>query len=188
MCWTARRVAPSHGTHLICHCDDCQAFAHELGRAAEFLDPNGGTEAYQTSPARIEFSAGADRLACLRLSPNGLLRWYASCCRTPIANTLPSRQLPFVALIQPRVAEPDRRARDAALGPVQARLFKRFAVGDRERLDAHDRVPAWVFARLFRLVLAARLRGDHARSPFFAADGAPVATPQAVGTSPTARG
>jgi hypothetical protein len=183
----ARQIGPSRGTHLVCHCDDCQAFAHHLGRAHEFLDPHGGTEAYQTSPARIGFTAGVDRLACLRLKPNGLLRWYAACCRTPIANTLPSRQLPFVALIQPSVAEPDRRARDAALGPVRARIFKRFAVGDRDQLDAHDRAPASVFVRLFWLMLAARLRGDHARSPFFAGDGAPVATPLVLGSSPTAR-
>src|SRR5262245_25612243 len=83
----ARGVSGERGNRVVCYCDDCQSFAHVLERSEDTLDAHGGTEIFQMSPAQLEFTAGADRLACLRLTPKGLLRWYASCCRTPIGNT-----------------------------------------------------------------------------------------------------
>ena len=64
----AHEVSPGAGNHAVCYCDDCQAFAHFLGRAADILDPHGGTEIFQMSPARIALTAGTERLACMRLS------------------------------------------------------------------------------------------------------------------------
>jgi hypothetical protein len=43
----ARDVAPSTINHCSCYCDDCQAFAHFLGRADAILDAHGGTEIAQ---------------------------------------------------------------------------------------------------------------------------------------------
>ena len=144
------------------------------------LDAHGGTEIFQMSPAGLAFTSGADRLACMRLSPRGMLRWYASCCRTPIGNTLSTPRIPFVGLIVRCVDRSDGRSLDDALGPVRARGFARFAK-NRAQLDASDRFPLWMVARLARLGLAARLRGDHRRSPFFgAATGAPVSAPRVL--------
>jgi len=64
---------------------DCQAFARLLERT-DVLDPAGGTGIFQMPPARMQLTTGADGLRCLRLSDK-VLRWYADCCRTPIANT-----------------------------------------------------------------------------------------------------
>jgi hypothetical protein len=179
--WVAREVSGDRGNHVVCYCDDCQAFAYALGSAERVLDANGGSEIFQISPARIEFRTGSEKLACLRLRPNGLLRWYTSCCRTPVGNTLAARQVPFVGLVLRRAAgEPERRARDAALGPVRGAFNAQFAVGDRSRLVAYPRVPVALFGRLFRIMAAARLRGEHARSPFFAASGEPVASPHVL--------
>lgn len=179
--WIAREVSADRGNHVVCYCDDCQAFAHALGCADRVLDANGASEIFQISPARIELRAGGDRLACLRLRPNGLLRWYTSCCHTPVGNTLASRQVPFVGLVLRRAeGEPERRARAAALGPVRGAFNARFAVGDRTHLAAHDGVPVPLYTRLLRIVVGARLRGEHRRSPFFGANGEPVAKPRVL--------
>ena len=171
----ARGVSGDRGNHIVCYCDDCQSFAHFLERAEETLDAHGGSEIFQMSPARLEITAGADRLACMRLTPGGLLRWYAGCCRTPIGNTLASRQVPFVGLV---LACVDHTSREA-LGPIRAHLNARFAKGRLEH--ASNRVPAAILLRLLRISLAARLRGDHRRSPFFeATTGAPISPPRVL--------
>jgi len=60
-------------------------------RAEAALMPDAGVALYQTRPDCVHIDDGAEHLACLRLSPKGLLRWYASCCDTPLANTLVDR-------------------------------------------------------------------------------------------------
>jgi len=174
-------ISAKSGNHLVCYCDDCQAFAHFLGGADRILDAHGGTEIFQMSPARIEITQGADRLACMSLRGR-LFRWYTSCCRTPIGNTLPTHRLPFVGLVVAGIANANGgSSRDDVLGPIRARIFGRFArsrSGDRSKLDAHDGTPLGMVLGFMLVLLAARLRGDHRRSPFFdAATGAPVATP-----------
>jgi hypothetical protein len=180
-CGTVRGVAhgvsPAIGNHCVCYCDDCQAFQKFLGRAADVLDPNGGTDIFQLSPARVTFTAGTDKVACLRLTPKGLARWYASCCNTPIGNTMATPSIPFVGLIRVFVAE----SAGDALGPVLTRVFRQFASGDRAAIPP-DRVPQWrMLLRVMSLMLGWRLRGDQRRSPFLdAATGAPLATPSVL--------
>ena len=60
-------------------------FARFLERP-DVLDPAGGTDIFQMPSGCVKLTAGMDALRCLRLS-NKVLRWYADCCRTPIANT-----------------------------------------------------------------------------------------------------
>ena len=173
-----RGVSGEHGNRIVCYCDDCQTFAHFLERAAEILDPHGGTDIFQTSPVRLEITEGADRLACIRLTSRGIVRWYTSCCKTPIGNTLPTRQMPFVGLVHSCM---DSNSRDAALGPVRSRVQARYAVGDRSSLDAVDGAPRGMLPRLLWMMLLNRLHGDHVGSPFFdPASGAAVATPHVL--------
>lgn len=70
-----------------CYCKDCQAYARFLGRQSEILDAHGGTDLIATLPAAVRFTAGLEQLACVTLTDKGPLRWYATCCRTPIGNT-----------------------------------------------------------------------------------------------------
>ena len=170
----ARGVSAKRVNRLVCYCDDCQSFAYFLGGlggiggTAEILDAHGGTDIFQTSSARLEIQQGAEQLACVRLRPGGLLRWYAECCKTPIGNTLAARQVPFVGLIHSCSDHAsDGRSRDEVLGPVRAGVNARFAKGDRSQLDAHDRAPVSLLLRFARILSTARLRGDHKRSPFF---------------------
>ena len=53
----------------------------------------------QTRAANVTFTQGKDALACMRLTPKGLLRWYAACCNTPVGNTLASSKISFVGLV-----------------------------------------------------------------------------------------
>ena len=179
---TAAGISQARGNHLICYCDDCQSFAHFLHRAGDVLDPHGGTDIFQTTAGRISFEAGAERLACIRLTRDGPLRWYADCCRTPIANTLASPAIPFVGLIHSCIGEPAAGGSLAqALGPVRAGIHGRYARGDTAGLEAHDKAPVSLLLRVGTMLLAARLRGEHRRSAFFdSASGKPVATPHVL--------
>ncbi|MEZ4217733.1 MAG: DUF6151 family protein [Myxococcota bacterium] len=179
------------GNRVVCYCDDCQAYAHHLGCAARALDAYGGTEVFQTSPANVVLRDGLSHLACLQLRPAGLLRWYASCCRSPLGNTLARPGVPFVGLVVRTLAAPAGGAGpdaagapalapdvDAALGPVRGAIFGKFARGGAPLRDARARPPLGLVARSVALLAAARLRGDHVRSPFFdAGRGAPVVAP-----------
>ena len=86
-----------NGSHVLCHCSDCQAFAKFLA-VPEILDRNGGTSVYQTLPGRVTFERGGALLRVLQLSDNGLLRWYAGCCGTPLGNTLGTPKFRFVGV------------------------------------------------------------------------------------------
>lgn len=173
---------PAAGNHVICYCDDCQAFAHALGRAGDVLDACGGSEIVQVSPARIRFEAGADRLACLRLTAKGPFRWYTSCCNTPIGNTLASGAVPFIGMVCVCLDAP-REAIDTMLGPIRGRVFREFATCEPSSLAPG--VPMWrLMLRFVRVLVLARLRGEQRRSPFFdASTGNPVAEPRVLSAS-----
>lgn len=152
------------GSRLICYCDDCQAFARIVGRE-DWLDDAGGSELFQTTPDRVEITQGADRLACLRLTSKGPLRWSASCCGTPFANTQTTRQVPFASIAVRGMAEPERT------GPVVVRANRKFAL---KRIEGEaGSVRRMVMAFMAR-ALRARLTGRHVQTPFFDREGAPV--------------
>src|SRR5437016_5861532 len=93
----ARNAGPGTVNRIVCYCDDCQAFLHHLGRTY-LLDAHGGTDIVQLAPASLVFDRGTDRIIALRLGPKGLYRWYASCCRTPLGNTV-GPTIPFVGIV-----------------------------------------------------------------------------------------
>ena len=78
---------PEGGTRAVCYCRDCQAFAHFLGSPKDVLDSLGGTDIVAVRPRYVSFIAGVDNLVCMSLTAQGILRWYAKCCQTPIGNT-----------------------------------------------------------------------------------------------------
>lgn len=159
------------GSRITCYCKDCQTAARALGRA-ELLSDRGGSEIYQTTPAHIRIDEGQAHLACLRLSPKGLMRWYADCCNTPLFNTLASPKLCFAGVLVHTVA-PEARA---PLGPLTAETFTESATGEGPPVRKHG------FARTGFNILRRHLRAKFGRAatmaPFFDADGAPTCTPR----------
>lgn len=121
----ASGISPAAGFRLLCYCGDCQAFARFLGQP-DVLDAAGGTDIFQMPPRRMTLTAGQDAVRCLRLSERGIHRWYAGCCRTPIANTAGPR-IPLLGLIHAFIAE--GAPRDMLLGPPLCRIFSDGAVG-----------------------------------------------------------
>jgi hypothetical protein len=180
-CGTVRGVAhgvtPDNVNRLVCYCGDCQSFACHLGRADDLFDRHGGTEIVQMAPVRLELTHGREQLACLRLRKDGLVRWYARCCRTPIANTLFGPRPPFAGVFRRFVEDP--AATEAVLGPVRAHV-NLTSVKDRATLEAPDRPPARAIVRLLRLMFSWWISGDPRRSALRRPDGQPLVTPEVL--------
>ncbi len=176
----ARDVAPAAGFRFVCYCTDCQAFARCLDRP-DVLDAAGGTDIFQMPAARVTLTAGAGALRCVRLRDNTkVLRWYAACCRTPIANTAASPRFPVVALIHSFMDhEASGLSRDEALGPPRCRIYERSATAP---LPQH--APPAAFGTLTRRVaklLCWWARGLSRPNPFFdPPTGAPLAAPRVL--------
>lgn len=180
-CGTVRGVlhnaTPRRGDRIRCYCRDCQTYAHHLDQAERVLDGHGGTGLFQTTPGGLEITQGRDQLACLRLSPKGPLRWYASCCNTPLANTLATSRIPFVALLQSAWDGPA----EEILGAKEVGVYGSHATGDRSQIKAYAAVPASIMLKVGARLLRGRLRGEHRHSPFFdASTGRPVVTPKVL--------
>lgn len=90
---------PQQTVRGVCYCKDCRAYSQHLSTTALTHDSQGGAEFVATLAKHVTFSEGMQHLACMSLSDAGLLRWYASCCRAPIANTVRNWKLPYVGLI-----------------------------------------------------------------------------------------
>jgi hypothetical protein len=166
---------------MLCYCQDCQAFARFLGPAHQVLDAQGGSDVIQLAPHRIQITQGAAHLAVMRLSAKGMLRWYAACCRTPVGNTMTSRNMPFTGLL---VQCLDSAPVEAAFGPVRGSANTDSAIGE-PRPQAFGM--AGSLLRILARVAGSRLSGRYKDTPFFTAAGAPVAEPTVLSTEARAR-
>ncbi|MEM6936044.1 MAG: DUF6151 family protein [Pseudomonadota bacterium] len=158
----ARGVSPALVNRAKCYCDDCQLFAFFLGDPQGVLDEFGGSEICQMSPTHLELTEGSENLACVRLRPKGLYRWYAACCNTPMANTLTSA-IPFVGVIRPGI----KGVSDESVGPVRMRIHGRHAKGGAEAARAHPKAPLSAAFGILLKLLRRRFAGEHKRHPLF---------------------
>jgi len=162
---------PEHGMRAVCYCGDCQAYAHLLGQPQQVLDRQGGTDVVATHARYVVFTSGTHALACLSLSPRGLLRWYARCCGTPIANTPRNWKLPYVGMVHTCLRQPEPLER--SFPEVQMRVNRKRAKGETAR--AGGLVGMVRFGGLALRLIASRLGGGYDRTPFFDRNGLPVA-------------
>jgi hypothetical protein len=142
--------------HVICHCDDCGAYARHIGNA-------GATEIVQATPDQVMILAGKEHLRCLRLTESGLTRWFTGCCMTPVANTSRRAWMPFVGLM---IGVLDTR-HDVLLGPAT---------------HANGTYPtpwATVLRSIWAVVLGV-LHRRHRPNAFFNESGRPVAEPEVL--------
>ena len=174
-------VVPSASVNrCVCYCRDCQAFAHFLGKPSEILDAQGGTDVVQIRPANLTFTQGQETLACMRLSPKGLLRWYAACCNTPVGNTLASYRVSFVGLVH-TCLEGIGASLDDSFGPVRAWVNTKSAKG---QVKAGSAGMMSAILPFIAMVTRPRIDGSYKRTPFFSADtGAPIVTPKVLSLS-----
>lgn len=162
--------------HAVCYCRDCQAFAHFLGGLDQILDERGGSEVVQISPRYVRFSEGEENLACVRLTPAGLVRWYASCCNTPIGNTMATPEMSFVGLLH-SCLDGSGSSLGEAFGPIRCWGNVAGAKGmPKPRQVGVPRAILWLLSTL----IVARLDGSYKRTPFFDEAGSLIATPRVL--------
>lgn len=161
----ALAVEPEGGTRVVCYCNSCRGFATHLG-ASDILDECGGSDLYQVAPEATRFVKGANKVAWTKMTDKGPARWFTTCCHTPLANTLPTRAIPFLTLQAAYLSGKD------LLPPIEIRVFRKFAKG---------RVPDTRYGqgRLLREFavrsLKSRLSGGWQRNPLFDDVGRPIA-------------
>ena len=169
---------PERGTRAVCYCRDCQAFAHFLGPPPGMLDRHGGTEVVAVRPGDVRFLQGVEHLGCMSLSPNGMLRWFTTCCRTPVGNTPRDIRLAHVGLVHTVLATAGRDP-GASFGPVRMRVNRRSAHGEPEAAP-----PLAFFAAIARFpgrLAWSWLSGNYKANPFFdAATGQPLVAPRVL--------
>ena len=151
--------APSKCNRVVCYCDDCQAFIDWLDRP-ELFDAHGGTDIFQIPRTQVRITDGAPQLACMRLSDKGMFRFYARCCNTPLANTIPAMNFAGVHCAIIDVADRDRQ-----LIPTIGGVWGKYAVNGKPP-GAHDKTS---LGRLLRMMWRLRFmfRGARVPSPFF---------------------
>ncbi|MCR9278247.1 MAG: DUF6151 family protein [Pseudomonadaceae bacterium] len=160
-------IRPSKANHGICYCNDCQAFAHFLGDPPTFLDANAGTHIVQVSPRRLHLRSGLDHIACVRLKAGGLMRWYASCCNTPLANT-PHPRLPILGMITACLNHSvTGQPLEVFAGECTGRVFVDGARGDTSDIPKRFQAPIGMIYRFAKMMVLGLLRGAGRRSPFF---------------------
>lgn len=161
----------------ICYCADCQAFARFLKREQNILDEIGGTSIIQTVPKHVNFLEGMENLACIRLTETGLLRWYATCCNTPIGNTPPNFKLPFIGLIHNCLSTAPASL-DETFGAVRMNVSPQSAIGEPKPKSMGFLAG---LLRVMGMVLRSRLDGSYKQNPFFvSATGAPIVIPKVL--------
>jgi hypothetical protein len=162
---------PEQAMRAVCYCGDCQAYAHLLGEPQRVLDALGGTDVVATQARHVTFTSSTQALACVSLSPRGLLRWYAACCNTPIANTPRSWKLPYVGLVHTCLGQPAPIER--SFPTVQMRVHRKGAKGPPPRGGTLGGMVQ--FGGLALRLTASRLFGGYSRTPFFDSNGVPRA-------------
>lgn len=156
-------ASPDSTNRVVCYCADCQAFLFALERPDLFADPQGGSDIVQVAPAALRFEEGRDRIRAMRLTPKGLLRFYASCCKTPLGNTV-GPVVPFVGILAPAFGR-DGLGADEAFGPVRARILGKSAIGAPP--PGSERMQLGFLLRVLRLIGGWKLSGKTWPHPFF---------------------
>lgn len=155
-------VSPAEVNHVACHCRDCRSAYTFLGMP----DPR-RVEIVQTCQDKIRIDDGAVHLQVFRHTARGALRWYASCCDTPLFLTPLKARLVHVGVNADRLSDP------AHAGKVTAELFIPLADG-----KTRNRGMLRAISRLISRIAARNLNGEWRKSPFFDEDGRPVRTPR----------
>ncbi len=114
----------------------------------------------------MRLTTGTDALRCLCLSDK-VLRWYAECCRTPIANTPAGPGFPVIGMVHSFMGhEAAGCSRDEALGPPLCRIYERSAIGPLPP-NAPGPPSTRLFARRASKLFHWWVRGHGRPTPFF---------------------
>lgn len=158
-----------------CYCKDCRAFARFLGQPG-VLDASGGTDIVATAPAAVRFTAGSEHVTCMSLSPKGLLRWYASCCRTPLGNTPRDPKVLYAGVVT-ACFDAAPQVVDAEFGPRGRIVLHTGSATSPVRATPLGFLTGGL--RILAGLIGALLRRERT-SPFFDASGRPLREPDVI--------
>ena len=179
---TIADVGPKQGDYVYCHCTDCQAVPRLLGAEERVLERAGGTALYQTRCAKLSLDSGKDMLAGVHMTDQPTLRWYASCCDTPLFNTYANGKLPYTTILLANCDESGR----AALGEPRGHLFLADAPGDTAGLKPLKM--STLLRSFFKRLVADIFSGDRRRNALFDPQTLePIATPRRLTPEERAR-
>ena len=113
----------------------------------------------------------------MSLSERGLLRWYTSCCNTPVGNTPRDFKTSYVGLLHSCLAKSAPSLQDS-FGPVRMVLQTKSAKGQVKSTPMSNFV---TLLRIMTSVIATRISGGYKCNPFFVEDsGAPIKQPRVL--------
>lgn len=158
----ARNLSASTTNHVMCSCKGCQSYAHFLGRADDMLD-DGGSNIFQMDPKYFEITSGMENVACMRVTKEGPVRWYADCCKTPLGNGFPKGGVPFLGVLP--ICLGHKGTSDAVVklvGRVRGHINQQKSIGMGEKLRNGG-----MFIRFAFKLLGWRISGGKSWKPFF---------------------
>lgn len=159
---------------LACYCKDCQAFANRLGRS-DVLDEYGGTEVIPVYPSELRILQGKESLTCYRLSPEGLFRWAAHCCNSPVINSRPG--FPWLGILHTAYKSSDPASLDN-LGEIRCRVFGRDAIG-KPPFEISEKLGFKAILTVLPFVIKGKLLNKGEGMELFESDGrTPISAPQ----------
>ena len=164
------------GNHIKCYCVDCQNFQGLLNNPFNKLDPNGGSEVYQTYPALFRIRSGAENISCFKFSEKGIYRWYTSCCHSHIANSLPSSKVAFIGL-PVNIFKISPKDLEAVIGKITLKSFGKYAKPPKPH-DAYDTLPKTYIFSIMPFMLKGMLKKMAIPNPLFQANGEPISKPE----------
>lgn len=163
------------GLRAICMCKDCQKYARFLGNAESILDKNGGSEIVPVFPKLFRITSGFEYVKGVKLTKNtGTFRWYASCCRSPLANSLSSKQ-GYVGLITQRLSLEDRNS----LGPIRVRANGESGISPLPE-GTSKKFPIKWLPVIIRAIVRIHLKGWKRPHPFFDENDRPYVQPEVL--------
>ncbi|MDK1288558.1 DUF6151 family protein [Pseudoalteromonas umbrosa] len=155
---------------VVCYCDDCQAFVKHLAKQ-NILNEYGGSDVFQVSASQLIFTHGIEEIACLTVTRQGVHRWFAKCCNSPLGNTM-NAHWPLVGLLHSCIEED----LDEVVGLPSGSVFCKFASAE---IPAEIKGP-WshnrVVANLVLKLVLWRLLRKNSPSPFYR-QGKPLVEP-----------
>ena len=113
----------------------------------------------------------------MSLSDRGLLRWYTSCCNTPIGNTPRDFKTSYVGLLHSCLSKRAPSLQDS-FGPVRMVLQTKSAKGQVKSTPMSNFV---TMLKIMKSVIATRISGGYKHNPFFVEDsGTPIKQPRVL--------
>lgn len=163
------------GLRIVCMCKDCQRFARALGNSKNILDENGGLEVVPVFPKLLRITSGQEYLKCLKNTPqSGTFRWYASCCKSPLANSLSGKE-GYIGLVTQCLSEEDK----ASLGPVRARANGESGIPPLPKGTSKKFPLKWIFIMIY-LIVRGQIQGWKQPNPFFDQNNHPLFEPEII--------